>query len=180
MPNFQSPSFVEPTRVELSVMAVEAGACTIYGWHNLTIVVWCGQASAASVLKLDQVSALCRKRDPHGHSAVHIVHEPTLLPSVEARAALVRMMNENAGFLAAIAIVVQGHGFWATAMRSVVTAMRIVGSRAFELRINGTIHEVAEWIPAVHFKRTGINIGSDALLHALQQAERQTPGLAIS
>jgi hypothetical protein len=159
-------------RAELTVAAVEPGACTIYGWQNMTIIAWCGQATGASVARLAQISMHCRTRDSHGHSVVHIVREPTQLPDFEARASLLRMMNENAGVLAAMAIVVGGSGFWATAMRSVVTAMRMVGSRAFELRINGTIQEASEWIPAVHLKRTGVAIERDDLLQVLQEAEQ--------
>jgi hypothetical protein len=172
LPTLQPLPFAESAPVDLSLMVAVSGACTIYGWRNMTIVVWSGQATGASVAQLDRVSVLCRKRDPHGHSVVHIVHEPTQLPSAEARAGLAQMMSDNADVLSAMAIVVGGSGFWATAMRSVVTAMRMVGSRAFELRINGSIQEVVDWLPATHFARTGVKIGRDELLHALQHVER--------
>jgi hypothetical protein len=158
-------------RVELSVLGVEPGAFTVYGWHNMTFVVWSGAATAASVAHLDRLTALTRERHPQGLSAVHIVRGQVALPSTEARQGLVRLTNDYGDWLAAVAVVIGGSGFWASTMRSVVTAMRMLGSRAFEMRIHGTVDEVVEWLPAVHFKKSGVQVDGAELLIALRQAE---------
>jgi hypothetical protein len=160
-----------PVQVELSVLGVEPGAFTVYAWLNMTFVVWSGPASAASVAHLDRLTVQSREKYPRGGSAVHIVRGQVALPSTEARQGFVRLTNDYGDWLAGVAVVIGGSGFWASTMRSVVTAMRMLGSRAFEMRIHGTVDEVVEWLPAVHFKKSGVQVGSAELLTALRQAE---------
>jgi hypothetical protein len=160
-----------PVHVELSVLGVEPGAFTVYGWQNMTFVVWSGPATTASVAHLDRLTVQTRERYPQGSSAVHIVRGQTPLPSTEARQGLVRLTNEYGDWLAAVAVVIGGSGFWASTMRSVVTAMRMLGSREFEMRIHGSVDEVVEWLPVVHFKRSGVQVDGAELLAALRQAE---------
>jgi hypothetical protein len=163
----------ESAPIELSLLGSEPGCLAVYGWQNLSFVVWLGPANIESVARLDQISLALRERYPQGVSGVHIVVSgQTQLPTAEARAALVRMTNDYGTWLCAIAVVIRGGGFWASAMRSVVTAMRVLGSRAFEMRIHGSIEEVVEWLPERHFKRTGVQITRVELLQVLRQVER--------
>jgi hypothetical protein len=149
------------------------GCLAVYGLQNLSFVIWLGPANVESVARLEQITAVLRERHPEGASGIHIVVPgQTQLPTAEARAGLVRMTNEYASWLGGVAVVIGGGGFWASAMRSVVTAMRVLGSRAFEMRIHGTIEEAVEWLPAAHFKRTGVKIERDQLLRAARQAEQ--------
>lgn len=160
----------EAVAVELTELGGEPGALVVSGWRNLSFVVWIGPASAGNVAVLDQISMRVRDQHPQGTSAVHIVRGGIPLPSAEAREALVRMTNEYASSLAAVGVVIGGSGFWASTMRSVVTALRVLGSRAFEMRIHGTVEEIVEWLPAVHLKRTGVKLEPGELLQALRKA----------
>jgi hypothetical protein len=160
-----------PVVVTLETLGAEPGSLLVRGWQNVSIAVWSGPASAANVSLLDQISGRFKERHPEGMSAVHIVHGQTPLPSSEAREGLVRVSNAYADCLGGVAVVIGGTGFWASTMRSVVTAMRVLSSRAFEMRIHGTVEEVIEWLPAVHHKRTGVKLEASELLAALRQAQ---------
>ena len=156
--------------VELVHLGGEAGHMNVYGWRNMTFVVWTGSASAENVGLLDEISAKVRDQHPEGLSGVHIVRGGTPLPSSQAREALVRLANAYANDLAAVGVVIGGSGFWASTMRSVVTAMRVLASRAYEMRIHGTVDEIVDWLPAVHAKRTGVTLDPAELLQALRHA----------
>lgn len=135
------------------------------------LVFWLGEATVASVELLDRLCRAQRERHPQGASGVHILVPGKMqLPTAEARAALVRMNIEYASWIGAIALVLAGRGFLASAIRSVVTATRVLGSREFELRILSSITEVIEWLPAIHFEKTGVKIERDELLQAWRQA----------
>ena len=156
--------------VELTELGSEPGAFVVYAWRNLAFVVWTGPATSANVGVLDQISARYRDQHPEGTSGVHIVRGGIPLPSTEAREALVRLSNDYAASLAAVGVVIGGSGFWASTMRSVVTALRVLGSRTFEMRIHGKVDEIVDWLPAVHEKRTGVKLEPGELLQALRKA----------
>jgi hypothetical protein len=67
-------------------------------------------------------------------------------------------MKQNAEQVACIAVVAGGTGFWASAFRSFVTGLRWLAPRSFEIRLHGTIEEVARWLPAEHLKLTGVKL----------------------
>jgi len=167
---------VELAPVELSVLGADPGIVMVYGWQNMTFAIWRAPASASSIELLRRLGALLHERYPQGISSVHVLAPgQTQLPSADVRAGFVRLINEHADWLGGNAVVIASSGFWASAMRSVVTAMRVLGPRTLELRIHSRLDEVAQWLPASHLKRTGVKIEPDELLRALRQAERTEP-----
>jgi hypothetical protein len=159
----------------LVVVDSEPGAFTFFGWKNMSVIVWSGQVTLASVERLERTSRLMRKRFPGGVSTMHIVRGDITLPDAETRGALVRQSKENGDWLTAVAVVIGGTGFWASTMRSVVTAIGMLGSRAYEMRIHGSIEEVVRWLPAVHLKRTGVQVDPEQLLSILRRSEPGDP-----
>jgi hypothetical protein len=67
-------------------------------------------------------------------------------------------------------IVLDGAGFWASTLRSVITAMRLASKSAFEMRIHAEVEEVVAWLPAAHEKRNGVVLDPARLLEILRQA----------
>lgn len=111
-----------------------------------------------------------RAQYPMGISSVHLIAEGAGLPAADAREGLVKLMNRHTDRLACVGIVVGGTGFWASAIRSFITGMRAVSSRAYELKLVGSIEELVVWLPTQHFKRSGIALDSGELTRALQTA----------
>jgi hypothetical protein len=155
---------------ELLVLDVEPGAFGFFAWKNLTIVVWTGPATPLHVARLKTASDGVRGRYPKGGSSIHIVHPSSKLPDAQARESLVRLQDEYSDWLAGVGIVVGGGGFWASTLRSVITAMRLASKRAFEMRIHAEVEEVIAWLPAAHEKRNGVVLDPVRLLEIVRQA----------
>ena len=158
---------------ELVPLSAVPGVYSSYAWNNVGLTLWFGPATLES---LETFEATCRKvaaDRPVRWSSVHImVPGNSGLPSAEARAALARMTREMADTTAAIAVVIPGTGFWASAIRGLVTAVHMLGSRDFELKIFGNVEEVAQWLPEAQLQRSGVEISPAQLLDALRQLQR--------
>jgi hypothetical protein len=167
---FHSPASMTTADDELVVLDTEPGAFGFFAWKNVTIIVWMGPGSTAYVARLALASEGVRERFPKGGSSVHIVLPSAKLPDNPTRDSLVRLQDEYGDWLAGLGIVIGGSGFWASTMRSVITAMRLATKRAFELRIQGSVEEIAAWLPAIHEKRNGVVLDPARLLEMLRQA----------
>jgi len=159
----------------LREIAQAPGICKVFLWQNVATTLWFGKATADAVSLLYRVTADLRQALPEGMSSVYILRAGLGLPEPAAREGLIRMSNDFADWLAGVAVVVAGSGFWASTFRSVVTAMRLLGPRTYEMRIHSTFEEVVEWLPAVHLKRTGVAIDAAELLAVLREIDASVP-----
>jgi hypothetical protein len=101
-------------------------------------------------------------------SNIHVIGEGVGLPTPAARDGFVELMKEHADRLACVAIVVGGTGFLASAMRSLMTGMRLLAPRSFNYRLHGSIEEVAKWLPTEHLAKTGEEIDGRRLGQVLE------------
>jgi hypothetical protein len=163
---------------ELILLDAEPDRFAFWGWKNITVVVWWAQPDAASVGRLSRVTELRRTQHPAGMSNIHLIKGNIALPDAETRRALVQLMHELGPYLAASAVVVGGDGFWASTMRSVVTGMRVLTPRSYEMRLHSSSADVVAWLPQVHARRTGVTVEPDALRAVLVRAEAQMPPAA--
>lgn len=162
---------VDRTPVELATYGTAPGVYVAYGWRNVAITLWFGPATVESVSAFEAICQRCVDTFPGGGSSVHImVPGGKSLPSAEARSELARVFSKYAIYSAANAVVIPGAGFWAGALRSLVTAFTIVAQLASKPHIFADIHAASEWLPASHTERTGIAVTSRELLAALRVA----------
>jgi hypothetical protein len=158
------------------IMEIDPGTCCSGAWANVTLTRWVGRGTLSAVECVARVGAEVRAQYPMGTSAVHLISEGAGMPTPEAREALVKLMNDKADRRACLGVVVGGTGFWASAIRSLVTGMRSISSREYQLKLAGSIDEIVGWLPQLHFKRTGIALDSADFARALQAAnEWQVP-----
>mgnify|MGYP003471438812 CR=1 FL=1 len=144
----------------------------VYGFENITLIVWQAQPTERAVERLHAVTEKRRKQFPHGISVIHLVKGNIALPEQATRDAFVRLMKVTDGVLACVAVVVGGTGFWASAARSLVTGLRVLARGEFEMRLHGEIAEVVKWLPEKHAARTGVHVESSQLSQALHFVER--------
>lgn len=152
------------------IIEVEPETCCAGAWANISLTRWVGRGTAAAVDKVSRVGDEVRTQYPSGVSAIHLIAETAGMPTPEAREGLVKLMNRKTDRLGCVGVVVGGSGFWASAIRSLITGMRAVSSRAYELKLAGSIEEIVAWFPDQHAKRTGISIDPDQLAKALRTA----------
>ena len=159
---------------ELQLIDEVPGAYRLYKWDHIHIVVWTGQASGESARRLGRMTpkpAAGRKR-----SDIHIVTSGTPLPSADARAVFVDLMREMQGDIACLGIVIEGGGFWASAMRSAVIGLGMMAPKTLPFRALGSLDDLTAWLPGEHQRRTTVAIDSVGLRRALTEARLGTGG----
>ena len=145
---------------------------SFWAWDDVSIFVWYAVPTRDALMRLQRAAEPRIKLHPGGLSDVHLVRGRISLPDRETREALVKVSGEGARHLAAVAIVVGGHGFWASAIRSLITGIRLLVPGTFGMTMCDSTDEVADWLPDAHAKRTGRRIDPTALRRALEFVER--------
>lgn len=164
----EAASSVEVTQVVL--MHAYEGVYAAYAWKDVIITVWFNPATVESVAAF---AAGCKKLEGTSArvSTVHLmVPGGRTLPSTEARHALIRVFKDYAPYTVSVAVVIPGTGFWAGAIRSLVTALTIVVPGVNPPRIFADIDGVAAWLPEVHREKTGNVLEPAELFRALREA----------
>jgi hypothetical protein len=138
-------------------------------YRNLSIVVWAGGADGAAVKRVRGISQLLIGRFPDGHSNVSIVLNGVPPPTDEARQAFNYIFDGRVSDLRCMAVVLEGDGFWASALRSTVTGLRNAATTAFTVKLFSQLDPVSEWLPAEHLARTGVALDSEELRAALEE-----------
>jgi hypothetical protein len=149
---------------------LESEGCSITSWKNVVIVIWATQATMQLAAHLERTSTGFIGKHPEGISAVHVVVNGTPLPDAETRAELNRLTDKYAKDLACFGTVIEGSGFWASAMQSFVTGLHWVSRRPFKSRIGSSLVEIAGWLPAPHAERTGVKFTAAELVRVLTDA----------
>jgi hypothetical protein len=149
------------------VLDTEPGAFLFGSWKNVFIGIWESQATMPAVDRMLRATIGLNDLCPMGRSTIHVVAEGAKLPTTEVRAHFSSVLKKNAENLACVAVVVVGTGFWTSALRSFVTSLRWLAPRSFAFRMNGTVEEVAKWLPAEHAQRTGVELDRKRLVQVI-------------
>jgi hypothetical protein len=154
------------------------GVYSAYMWKNVAIALWFGPLSLADIPAFEAgCKARCQEH-PEGLSMVNImVPGGKSMPSGEAREELGRIMREYEAHSAEVFVVIQGAGFWASALRGLTTAVSMLAPR-YRLHIAANFVQVAELLPEPHRARTGVEIDPKELLRAIRWVESQCKAAA--
>jgi hypothetical protein len=161
------PTWASPT-IETKPLWTAPGTFAYDLWKNVSIGVYVGQATAAAARELLAMSNQQARFFPEGRSSVVFVLDQLPAPAAEARPDLDRVY-ESSG-LACTAIVLEGSGFWASAIRSMTSNM--VRGQPVTVRAHTNVDEVIAWLPAEHQKRTKVELPPDDLKRALAFARK--------
>jgi hypothetical protein len=160
---------IEPT-TQLAVLDSEPGAFLFGQWKNVTILAWAAKANESTVVRLRRALSRVVGSHPNGRSTISIIAEGLPLPTPEARAALIDLINENATDLACIAVVVEGRGFASSALISAHTEIRAKSARSYEMGLFRTVDEMTFWLPPLHLERTQVSLDAEELGDVVQRA----------
>jgi hypothetical protein len=149
------------------------GVYSAYVWKNVAIALWFGPLSLADIPAFEAgCKARCQEH-PKGMSLVNImVPGGKSMPSPEAREELGRIMREYEAYSAEVVVVIPGAGFWASALRGLITAVSMIAPR-YHLHIAANFVQVAELLPEPHRARTGVELDPKELLRAIRWVENQ-------
>jgi hypothetical protein len=128
---------------------------TIAHWRDVAFVHWLARADAPAMERVHGVLRQVVSEHPRGVSFIHVAHEGVGLPDAGARQALTQMMAEFAEVTVCVGVVLRGNGFWASAMQSVLTGLRLLAPpRRWQMRFANHQSEIAGWVAKAHEQRT--------------------------
>jgi hypothetical protein len=157
---------------DLTLIDLLPRVVSFFAFHNVTIVVWHATPEPLAVERLRVVSERRRKQHPKGLSVVHLVQTaPLELPDGPTRQGFARVIKEGRETLALVAVVVPVGGFMASAVRSLLTGIRVASRGSFEMGLYADVEELVRWLPDEHHARTGVVLASDSLRAALRSAQ---------
>jgi|RhiMethySRZTD1v2_1073278.scaffolds.fasta_scaffold12487_10 hypothetical protein len=139
-------------------LAFESEGCVMATWKNLMVVAWAKAATLEISKKLETASVELIRAYPQGISSVHVIFDKTPLPAADARNHLREITERYAANLACVGTVIDGGGFWASAMRSFLTSLHWLSRRPFKAHYASSIAELADWLPPPHAQKTGVII----------------------
>jgi hypothetical protein len=116
-------------------------------WRNVLMVAW---GTASTLSHVDELRKLMtRVAAQHTKIAVvHITFGAMPLPDKEVRAAFSALGQDFGGKLEHTAVLVGEAGFWASAVRSVLTSF--LPTRAFKFNVCGSLAETSRWLGQGH------------------------------
>ncbi len=161
---------------ELLVLDAEPGEFAFCRFHNVVIVAWPKRATPEAVARLKTVSIELNRDPPAGTCSAHLVGAGAAIPSAEARAAFIDLMNNHTRPLNSLSVVLSGGGFWASAVRSVVLGMRMVTPRSFALTFHTDYESSARWLAKESRDRGGVAFKPDDLARAMAEVMRLAKG----
>lgn len=149
--------------------------CVFAGWHNVLIAIWTTQGTGPLAQKLGEYARPFSKAHPEGFSNVHIIGKKPPLPTSEAREKLLSLMSDFADNVACIGTVLEGSGFWASAVRSFIVGLRLVAPRTFEMQTYASVPELIKWLVPPHAARTGVALDPVELERVLASLRGRLP-----
>lgn len=163
MPN---PTKRSPSLGLLETLAIERGRCHFSVYQNIAIGVWVAQADKPAVEAALRVADEMARRFTGRHSSVAFLLDGLPGPLPEALPLLAKLFAKRSD-LGCTAMVLEGSGFWASGLRSMVNNSRRAGGGDIPLKIGTSIAEVVPWLSAQHEQQTGVAIAPTELAEAL-------------
>jgi len=142
------------------LLDLEPGRFRYSMWRNITIGVWADQATGAAAERVLALSRFMAKTHVGGHSNIVFVLDGTPVPTPEANRVFAQMYDQKVSDLSCMAIVIEGGGFWASALRSSITNLRMSNPGSMKMSVSDTLDQVLEWLPCEHAKRTGVFVSA--------------------
>jgi hypothetical protein len=155
---------------DVTILDSEASHFWFGHWNDVLICVWNKQATGPAVLRLAKVAESMSRQNKKGISTVHLIANHAAIPTAEARTGFIHIMKEYADQLACVGILVSGAGFWASAMTSFLTGIRLVSPFSFDFRIFNNVEQMSVWLPKAHRLKTSNSIESAQLVAVLTHA----------
>lgn len=135
--------------IEAPTIVFVADGCVMALWLGIAIVIWGTQATPTLT---DQLARLAEQagRTHARISIVTLVLRGTPPPTPAARDAFKALTNQWAARLVCSATLIEERGFWASAIRSLLTGLDLWSGRRFKLRAFDDIRALAEWAVPQH------------------------------
>lgn len=115
-------------------------------WGGVFICIWRHETTAEGVRALSDRFSDFARTHPAGVALLTIVEPNAPVPEGHVRDALAGFMRRSATALKTSAVVHEGTGFRAAAVRGVVTGLTLLARQPFPHRIFATVPEGCRWL----------------------------------
>jgi hypothetical protein len=153
----------------IELVSESPGINQVWLWRNIMFVAWQGQAEAELVRKLGPLTReLLPRTRAQKLSYIHLVRNSLALPDAETRDALLDLSREYVHQTACVAAIIEGGGFWASAIRGFITGIRVLAPRELSVRMHKSTTELLAWFPEEHARLTGVEIDPSELIRQVE------------
>jgi hypothetical protein len=116
------------------------------GWRDAMFVVWRRDTTLAAAHDMGAHMRRFAGSRPGGFSVLVVVEQQASPPSAEPRAELVRMFREHTKQILVSGVAMEGQGFRAAMVRSVVTGIAFLIQPTFPLRVFDGLGPATTWM----------------------------------
>lgn len=155
---------------QLEHLGGEPGVLQMFLYGNLLIFVWLDQATEGSVARLREAGRYVAKTGMPIVGMVSWLTPDRPMPDPDTRRRVVEANREAFPNLAYSALILNGNGFWASAVRATLNGMRLLSPRRVDMRFDACIEDTAVWLPDVHRTRTGRRIPAETFTQIVRSA----------
>ncbi|MET0342586.1 MAG: hypothetical protein ABW252_16390 [Polyangiales bacterium] len=150
----------------------------IMSWDRCLGLVWKHETTVAGMESYTSVYRELSLRFPSGVYLLTVVEQNAPMPSPEAREAVAVFMRQGAGRIRMSAVVHEGAGFRAAAVRSVVTGFAMLAKVPYPHRVFATVEQAAKWIGTTKYRDVDEEYSVLAVNDARKRAEDLLSGRA--
>jgi hypothetical protein len=145
---------------------------TIMTWSNFVFANFKRETTLAAVRKIQSTYDTHANSFPSGVYMVTIVDEGAPMPAADVRQALSNFLASGIGRTLMSAVIHEGAGFRAAAVRSVVTGLAMAARLPYPHKVFGTVADAASWFSASASQSVNAAMVADVVAEARQRALR--------
>jgi hypothetical protein len=164
-----SASIVQSERPGMALRVRAATPNHIVGtWHDVSVAVWRKETTVEGIRASEQCFEEVCSRYPSGAYMLTVVEETASLPPPEVRRALTAVLHRSKRVVLS-AVVYEGKGFRAAAVRGVVTGLTVLTRLPYPHTICASVSDAVCWFDSMGKSKSWTGA---ALAQALDDARR--------
>ena len=160
----------------LTIMTLDADHLA-GGWRDVFALIWRGPTTLRAIESVG-VDFDCFAAERTGRYAIVVIIEARApVPDGTVRSAMASILREHERRIAASAVAMEGTGFRAAAVRSVLAGMAMLVRPCYPHRVFGTVHDSADWLAATCATELSPFAGTDLRQALVDARARHSPVL---
>jgi hypothetical protein len=140
-------------------------------WRDIFCTIWRQETTEEGALRVGEACREFTKRHPRGIGLLTIIERGASVPTAPARNVLAAFLVEASASIRCSAVVFEGSGFHAAAVRGIVIGLSLITRQRFPHKVcdmREAERMFAELLPAA----TGVNVGNAAFRESLDELRK--------